>query len=68
MTFSLLGADPAAGEVGMVVTSSSPAVAARCAFARTGVGVAASQNVTDPRLGPVLLDALAARGYLEEAG
>jgi uncharacterized Ntn-hydrolase superfamily protein len=42
----------------MVVSSSSPAVAARCAHARPGVGLAATQNVTDPRLGPALLDAL----------
>ena len=58
MTLSLLGADPVAGEVGIVIASSSPAVAARCAFVRAGVGAAASQNVTDPRLGPALLDAL----------
>jgi uncharacterized Ntn-hydrolase superfamily protein len=42
----------------MVISSSSPAVAARCAHGRPGVGLAASQNVTDPRLGPALLDAL----------
>jgi uncharacterized Ntn-hydrolase superfamily protein len=59
MTFSLLGADPDTGEVGIVLSSSSPAVAARCAYVRAGVGVAATQNVTDPRLGPALLDALA---------
>lgn len=60
MTFSLLAADTPTGEVGMVVSSSSPAVAARCAHVRAGVGVASTQNVTDPRLGPALLDALAA--------
>jgi uncharacterized Ntn-hydrolase superfamily protein len=43
----------------MAITSSSPAVAARCANVRAGVGVASSQNVTDPRLGPQLLDELA---------
>jgi uncharacterized Ntn-hydrolase superfamily protein len=59
VTFTLLGADPEAGEVGLVVTSSSPAVAARCAYVRSGVGAAATQNVTDPRLGPALLEALA---------
>jgi uncharacterized Ntn-hydrolase superfamily protein len=58
MTFSLLGRCAATGRLGMVVSSSSPAVAARCAHARPGVGIAASQNVTDPRLGPALLDAL----------
>jgi uncharacterized Ntn-hydrolase superfamily protein len=44
---------------GAVVSSSSPAVAARCIFARAGVGAACSQNVTDPRLGPRMLDLLA---------
>ncbi|MGZ4243409.1 MAG: DUF1028 domain-containing protein [Solirubrobacteraceae bacterium] len=58
MTFSLLGRCGRTGRLGMVVSSSSPAVAARCAWARSAVGVAASQNVTDPRLGPALLDAL----------
>lgn len=57
MTFSVLGAD-ATGAVGMAVTSSSPAVAARCLHLRPGVGGVASQNITDPRLGPTLLDAL----------
>jgi uncharacterized Ntn-hydrolase superfamily protein len=59
VTLSLLAADRAAGELGMVIASSSPAVAARCAHIRPTIGVAASQNVTDPRLGPALLDALA---------
>jgi uncharacterized Ntn-hydrolase superfamily protein len=62
VTFSLLGRCAETGRLGMVVSSSSPAVAARCAWARPGVGVAASQNVTDPRLGPALLDALARGG------
>jgi uncharacterized Ntn-hydrolase superfamily protein len=57
MTFSLLGTD-GRGAIGMAVSSSSPAVAARCLHLRAGVGAAASQNVTDPRLGPALLDAL----------
>lgn len=62
MTFSLLGRCDRTGQLGMVISSSSPAVAARCAHARPGIGVAASQNVTDPRLGPALLDALTRRG------
>lgn len=36
---------------GVAVSSSSPAVAARCAYAQAGVGALASQNVTDPTLG-----------------
>ena len=62
MTFSLLGRCERTGRLGMVISSSSPAVAARCAHARPGVGVAATQNVTDPRLGPALLEALARVG------
>ena len=52
---------------GMVISSSSPAVAARCAHARAGVGVVASQNVTDPRLGPLALDLMAKGATAEEA-
>ena len=59
MTFSLAGRCARTGMFGAVVSSSSPAVAARCIFARAGVGAACSQNVTDPRLGPRLLDLLA---------
>jgi uncharacterized Ntn-hydrolase superfamily protein len=40
----------------MVLSSSSPAVASRCLHLRPGVGAAASQNVTNPALGPRLLD------------
>lgn len=57
MTFSVLATD-GAGAVGIAVTSSSPAVAARCIHLRAGVGGASSQNITDPRLGTELLDAL----------
>lgn len=59
MTFSVLATDGAGG-FGMAVTSSSPAVAARCLHLRAGVGGASSQNITDPRLGVALLDALEA--------
>lgn len=59
MTFSVLATDGAGG-FGMAVTSSSPAVAARCLHLRAGVGGASSQNITDPRLGTALLDALEA--------
>jgi uncharacterized Ntn-hydrolase superfamily protein len=59
VTFSLLGRCAATGMVGCVSSSSSPAVGARCLHLRARVGAAASQNVTDPRLGPRLLDFLA---------
>jgi len=67
VTVSLLGRCPETGMVGVVITSSSPAVAARCAHVRPGVGAAATQNVTDPRLGPAVLDALAAGATAETA-
>ena len=60
MTFSIAGRCASTGQFGIAVASSSPAVAARCAHVRSGVGVVASQNVTDPRLGPAALDLLAA--------
>lgn len=59
MTFSLVARCTDTGMFGMAISSSSPAVAARCAFARAGVGAVATQNVTDPRLGPATLDAMA---------
>ena len=60
MTFSIVARCAERGQFGMAVSSSSPAVAARCAYARAGVGAVASQNVTDPRLGPGTIDAMAA--------
>ena len=60
MTFSLVARCARTGQFGMVISSSSPAVAARCSHVRAGVGAAASQNVTDPALGPLLLDRLEA--------
>lgn len=59
MTFSLVARCAGTGMFGMAISSSSPAVAARCAWARAGVGAVASQNVTDPRLGPATLDLMA---------
>ncbi|GAB5434887.1 DUF1028 domain-containing protein [Falsiruegeria mediterranea] len=56
MTFSLVARCPETGMFGLAISSSSPAVAARCSFARAGVGAVASQNVTDPSLGPLALD------------
>lgn len=56
MTFSLVARCPDTGMFGVAISSSSPAVAARCSYARAGVGAVASQNVTDPTLGPMALD------------
>ncbi|WP_282120981.1 DUF1028 domain-containing protein [Ruegeria atlantica] len=56
MTFSLVARCADTGMFGLAISSSSPAVAARCSFARASVGAVASQNVTDPSLGPLTLD------------
>jgi uncharacterized Ntn-hydrolase superfamily protein len=53
--------------VGGVISSSSPAVGARCLYVRARVGAAASQNVTDPRLGSRLLEILAGGSWPREA-
>lgn len=66
MTFSIVARCAATGAFGMAIASSSPAVAARCVHTRAGVGAVASQNVTDPALGPALL-ALMAEGLDAEA-
>jgi uncharacterized Ntn-hydrolase superfamily protein len=59
VTLSVVARSADARLLGMAIASSSPAVAARCAHARAGVGVVATQNITDPMLGPRLLEALA---------
>lgn len=59
MTFSISARCAETGAFALAVSSSSPAVAARCAFARAGVGAVATQNVTDPTLGPAGLDLMA---------
>ena len=56
MTFSLVARCAKTGMFGIAISSSSPAVAARCSYARAKVGAVASQNVTDPTLGPLTLD------------
>ena len=58
MTFSLVAKCEETGMFGTAVTSSSPAVAARCSYTRSGVGAVSSQNITDPSLGNFALDLL----------
>jgi uncharacterized Ntn-hydrolase superfamily protein len=58
MTFSLAGRCARTGMFGAVVTTSSIAVGSRCPFASAGVGAALTQHMTDPRLGPLMLDRL----------
>ncbi|HMN81479.1 MAG TPA: DUF1028 domain-containing protein [Burkholderiaceae bacterium] len=60
MTFSIIGRCSRTGQLGVAISSSSIAVAARCPWVRAGVGAVATQNVTLPALGPRILDLLAA--------
>lgn len=67
MTFSLVARCADTGMFGVAVSSSSPAVAARCAYAAAGVGAVASQNVTDPTLGTRGLDLMRSGATAAEA-
>ena len=58
MTFSLVARCKETGMLGTAVTSSSPAVAARCSYTRSNVGAVSTQNITDPSLGKKSLDFL----------
>ena len=55
MTFSLVARCKDSGMFGIAISSSSPAVAARCSWAEAGTGAVVSQNITDPSLGPAVL-------------
>lgn len=67
MTFSLVARCADTNRLGVVIASSSPAVAARCSLARAGVGAVSSQNVTNPALRGIMLDRLAAGGDADDA-
>lgn len=58
MTISIAARCERTGAFGVAISSSSPSVGSRCPNVRAGVGAVSSQNVTDPSLGPALLDAL----------
>ncbi|HUF44348.1 MAG TPA: DUF1028 domain-containing protein [Aestuariivirgaceae bacterium] len=59
MTFSIVGRCGRTGMFGVAIATSSICVGARCPHARAGVGAVASQNITDPALGPRTLDQIA---------
>ncbi len=67
MTFSVVARCQTTGMFGVAISSSSPAVAARCAFARNGVGAVASQNITDPALGSRALELMQLGASAEQA-
>ena len=56
MTFSIIARCTKTGQLGAAVSSSSPAVTSRCIRAKAGVGVVASQNITDPNLSQILIE------------
>jgi uncharacterized Ntn-hydrolase superfamily protein len=58
VTFSISAYCAETKRLAIAIASSSPAVGARCAHLRAGVGAVASQNITDPRLGTRALDLL----------
>jgi len=60
VTLSIVARSADGRSFGVAIASSSPAVAARCAHGRRGAGAVATQNITDPRLGPLMLDAMGA--------
>ena len=60
MTFSITGKCEATGMFGVAITTSSICVGSRCPHARAGVGAVATQNITDPHLATLVLDAMQA--------
>jgi uncharacterized Ntn-hydrolase superfamily protein len=66
MTWSIVARDPATGAFAVAITTCAFAVGARCPFVRAGVGAVATQSMTNPYLGPVILDGLA-RGLAPRA-
>ena len=60
MSFSISGFCQKTGMVGVAITTSSICVASRCPWVRADVGAVATQNVTDPSLGNLMLN------YLEQ--
>lgn len=67
MTFSIVARCARTGQMGVAISSSSPAVAARCAWAQSGVGAVSTQNITNPALGPLMLEKLGNGANAEEA-
>ena len=67
MTVSLIGRCAETGMLGVAITTSSICVASRCPWARAGAGAVSTQNVTDPTIGPKVLDLLAGGKSAAEA-
>jgi uncharacterized Ntn-hydrolase superfamily protein len=67
MTLSIAAWDQTTGPFGAAISSSSISVASRCLHWRPGVGIALSQNITDPRLGQRMLSLLAEGVSVDDA-
>jgi uncharacterized Ntn-hydrolase superfamily protein len=67
VTFSIVARSDDARRFGIAIAGSSAAVAARCSHARPGIGAVATQNITDPLLGPRMLDGLRCGATAAEA-
>ncbi len=67
MTFSIAGRCARTGQFGVAITTSSISVGSRCPHARAGVGAVATQNITDPHLATLVLDAMEAGQPAAEA-
>lgn len=66
-TYSIVGRDPATGELGAAVQSHWFAVGPIVPWVRGGVGAVATQSIASPAYGPRLLDRLAAGEGAQEA-
>jgi len=58
MTFSIAARCARTGMFGVAITTSSISVGSRCPHVRAGVGAVATQNITDPHLATLVLDAM----------
>ncbi|MGQ0668310.1 MAG: DUF1028 domain-containing protein [Actinomycetota bacterium] len=67
MTFSIVGADPRAGDWGIAVASKFPAVGAVVPWGRAGAGAVATQSWANTSFGPDGLDLMAGGLSAQEA-
>jgi uncharacterized Ntn-hydrolase superfamily protein len=67
MTYSIVGRDPATGELGVAVQSRAFNTGAAVPWATPGVGVVATQSITERSYGPLGLDLLRTGKSPEEA-
>lgn len=67
MTFSITGICERTHMTGVAITTSSICVASRCPWVRAGIGAVATQNITDPSLGPLVLDYIQSGDTAEDA-